>query len=378
MKRAAAAILSAALLTCGALLVRAQEGSAAEAAPAEPRQPSRAELGKKALEIVSVNLKSKDSEVRVRAAEVLGLAGNPSVRPALEKMMQDPDKYVRIAAAGAVWELGSPAGLKVLYAIINDSPKVSGESSSPLDALKVISRNKIREKAIEKLASMRGEKAAATLAKLKDDDHGSIRDAAARELARLGRKPELSQFLDALASEEEPVRYEAAVSLGRVCAKEAVRPLTELVSSEKSVRVRVAALEALKCSPGKQAAAAELLKLADDQNPTLRHRAVAALGGIRENNVKAKLKAVAAETTDIRLKLAARKGLADAGEPPDADTAYRALSAVSAEVRLEALEFTETLPAEDSLRLLSTALDDESQAVRLAAALQTIRRFAKK
>lgn len=384
MKSAAAASFCAFLLVlCGGISSiagakdepgpAAADGAKVQAGPAQ----TPAALGKNALHAVAVYLKSEDPEVRARAVEVLGLAGNAAARPVLEKMLQDPDKYVRIAAAGAVWELGSSAGLKPLYAVINEVPS-AGDDPSPLAALKVISRNKIREKAMDELVSMRGAKATDTLLKLRNDEHGSIRDAAARELARLGRADELSQFTDALTSDDEAIRYESASVLGRICARGAVSPLVSLLSSEKTVRVKVAALEALGCTPGKEAASAELLKFSEDENPTIKHRAVAALGGIKKADVKARLSAIAAGTTDIRLKLAACKGLALAGEPADGATAARALGAVSPEVRLEALDFINNLSAGEAQPLLAAALEDESPQVKLAAALQIIKRFAKK
>ncbi len=346
------------------------------AAPSAAQQ--RAELGKKALALVAGHLKDSDPEIRAQAATVLGAAGNNAASGVLAPMLRDGDKYVRIAAARALWELGDPSGLKTIYAIINAVP-AGGKADNPaLAELKLISQNKIREKALEALSAMRGEKAAELLRKMKNDDFGPIRDTAARELARLGRTEEFEQFAAALASEDEALRYEAASSLARICTGGAASGLLALLDKEKSVRVRMASLDAIKCEPGKKTAADQLLKLAEDANPAIKFKAVCALAGIKEETVKVKLAAMAADTTDIRLKLAIQKGLILAGAKGDASVPDRGYEAISPEVRIEALELLENFSPEQAQPLLTRAIEDESVRVKLTAALQIIKRFSRK
>lgn len=350
---------------------------AARAADAAPAVPTPGEAGKKALSVVAAHLKDADPEIRAEAAHVLGLAGNPAALGVLRRMLRDPNNYVRIAAARAMWELGSTEGLKPLYAIIN-TPPAGQASKSPLDELKKISMNKAREKGVETLAEMKREKAAETLERLKDDDSGIVRDAAARELARLGRTEELEQFVDALGSEDEAMRYEGAAALGRICAPGGAARVAKLLEEEKSVRVRSAAVEALGCAPDKESASALLLKLAGDENPTIRFRAVSGLAGLRAEAVRGRLAAIAGETADIRLKIAAYKGIMLAGGKGDIAVPERGAEAVSPEVRTEALELLRSFPESEALPLLARALDDENVRVELAAALQIITRFSRK
>ncbi|MBI5744269.1 MAG: HEAT repeat domain-containing protein [Elusimicrobia bacterium] len=341
---------------------------------------SRAELGRKALGLVVTQIKSGDSEVRAQAAEILGAAGNPSASPLLKRLLGDKDKYVRIAAARALWELGSPSGRKTVDASINDVPAQGPipVTNSPLVELKVISQNKIREKAMEALAAMKGKKAADDLFGLKNDNYGTIRDAAARELAKLGYDEELAQFTDALSSEDEALRYEGAMTMAKVCSASAAGALKGLLQGEKSVRVKMAALDAMKCNPDRKDAAAELLKLADDENPTIKYKAAAVLGTLKDERAKAKLAALASGTSDIRLKIAAQKGLILNGGQPDPLVARSALDAVSPEVKMDALDVVWTFSEDDAAPLLAAALDDTSVPVKLAAALQVIKRFSKR
>lgn len=350
------------------------------ALPGQAQALSKNELGRKALKTVVDHLKSQDSDVRALAASILGEAGNKAASGMLRNMLGDRDKYVRVAAARALWELGSPAGMKTVLGIINDVPAQGPitVTNTPLVELKIISQNKIRENAMEAYAGMKGEKASELLYKLKNDNYGPIRDAAARELARLGHDEELAQFTEALSDEDEGIRYQGASVLSRVCNSAASAPLAKLLAAEQSMRVRIAALDALKCAPEKKEAAAELLKLADDQNPTIKFKAVAALGGIKDPKVKEKLLAVAKETRDIRLRITAQKGLMLAGAAPDLNTARDALSAASADIRLEAVSVIASFPADDALPLLAQALDDQDTGVKLAGALQTLKIASRK
>jgi HEAT repeat protein len=351
------------------------------ALPCSAQTPvSRKDLGRKALGIVVTQLKSTDSELRARAAGILGDTGNSAADEVLKKMLADKDKYVRIAAAQALWNLGSPAGVRTIYNIINDVPAQGPVpvTNTPLVELKIISQNKIRERALAALSEMKGKDASDVLFKLKNDNYGTVRDAASRELARLGNKDELAQFTDALTSEDEGIRYEATVSLSRICAPAAAGPLKTLLQQEKAVRVQMAALDALKCNPDRKDAEDVLLKLADDQNPTIRYKAVSALRGISDPAVTAKLGSLVKETDDLKLKITAQEGLLSSGAEPDAVLTRSALGAGDPDVRLEAVDVVSYMPDDDAIPLLDSALGDASVQVRLAAALQVLKRFSKK
>lgn len=350
------------------------------AQPGQAQSLSKKELGTKALQIVAAHLKSDDSDVRALAARVLGEAGNKAAAGALRNMLGDRDKYVRIAAARALWELGSPAGLKTVTGIMEDVPAQGPVpvTNNPLVELKIISQNKIREKAMETYAWMKGEKAADLLYKLKNDNYGPVRDAAARELARLGRDEELAQFTAALTDPDEAIRYESCSVLAKVCHPSAAAPLAKLLAGENSVRVKMAALDALKCTPSRKDAADILVKLSDDDNPTIKYKAVAALGGIKDNKVKARLTAVAAETQDIRLRITAHRGLILSGTTGQLNPVRDAMSAASPDIRLEALEVAAALPDQDSFPVFAQALEDPDTTVKLTGALHILRKASRK
>jgi len=362
-----AASLLALILICTAL-------------PGQAQPISKKDLGLKALSTVAAQLKSDDSDVRAKAAEILGETGNKAAMGMLKTMLGDKDKYVRIAAAKALWELGSPAGMKTVYAILNDIPPQGpvAVTNTPLNELKIISQNKIRENAMEAITAMKGEKAAEELFKLKNDNYGTIRDAAARELARLGHEEELGQFMDALSSEDEAIRYESAVLMTKICAGPTAVPLKTILTSEKSLRVRMAALDALDCNPEKKDALPELLKLADDPNATIQYKAVSVLSGIKDPKAQGKLAEIFSGTTDLRLQITAQRGLMLGGGAPDIHLAQRAMDAANPDIKLEALDVISAFPESDAMPLLGQALNDDNVQVKLAAALQVLNRFSKK
>lgn len=345
---------------------------------ARGQEISNKDLGRKALETTLSYIKSQDSDIRGMAAEILGQTGNKSAAGVLKKLLADPDRHVRINAAQALWNLGDPSGLKIVYNIIGDVPAQGPVGNSPLVQLKIISQNKIREHAIEALARMREEKAAEMLFSLKNDNYGAIRDVAARELARLGYSDELAQFLDAVTSEDEAIRFEGANILAKICNSDAVAPLKNLLLNEKSIRVRIAALDALKCMGGGKGALDELLKLADDPNPTLKFKAVGALSAIRDKRAFEKLKAISGATNDINLKIASLRGLMAGGEKPDAEVFTRAFDSNNQDVKLDALKALQNVPDAGAKQYLLTALGDNSVNVRLGAALQVLKRFSRK
>ena len=139
----------------------------------------------------------------------------------------------------------------------------------------------------------------------------------------------------------------------------------------------MAALDALNCNPSRKEALGVLLKLADDDNPTMKYKAMTALAGIKDPGAQAKLAAVAAGTSDIRLKIIAQKGLILGGTPPDAATVRGALDAVSPDIKLAALDVVAAFPEDQAMPLLAAALDDINVQVKLSAALQVLKRFSR-
>ncbi len=334
-------------------------------------------LGRKALGIVVTHLADADSEVREKALRVMGATGNRGALSTLRKSLSDPDKHVRIAAAEALWQLGDSSGLRTVNAIINDKPAQGTIVNSPLVELKMISQNNIRARAVQALAAMRGKKSEQALFALLNDSFGKIRDTAALELARLGHADQLGQFTRALASEDEGLRFAGASALAAICSGGAVSGLRDLLSAETSVRVKMAALDALACSEGKEEALAELLSLSQDKNPSVSIKALSALGGIRSARAFERLTAVIDDAeSDLGLKLAAAGSLTVSGRKPPVQLLRRAADSNSPEARMAGLRLLPQLADAEASPYLEAFLADGDLGVRLEAALQTLKRFS--
>ncbi|HAF95353.1 MAG: hypothetical protein A2021_02145 [Elusimicrobia bacterium GWF2_52_66] len=378
-------VLSAFLLLSSAV---AGMGSALERSPEADNPPSNAawqapaysdkELGTKALETVIADIKSDDSDIRAMAAGVLGSAGNKAAEALLKNLLNDVNKHVRIAAAEALWKLGSPVGIKTLYAIINDVPAQEPVAHSPLVELKTISQNKIREHAIEAVVRMRGGKAVELLFSLKNDTYGAVRDVAARELSSLGYEEEMTQFIDALGSHDEAIRYQSAAVFAKICNAAALPKLKELLKNEPSVKVKTSVLDAIACIPERNSAAAELLVLSDDANPTVKYKAVVAMSGIKNKKVSARLAEINSDTGDIKLKLAILPALVPVSGKQKLETVSQALYAADPEIKVLAVRTLVNFEPDDAKPLLAAALSDENAEVKLEAALQLLRRLSKK
>lgn len=339
---------------------------------------SNQELGKKALQIVVSGLKSTDSDVRELSVKILGETGNKAVIGMLKKMLTDISKHVQISAAESLYILGDTSGLKKIYEIITDVPGRNPITNSPLVQLKIISQNKIREHAIEALVRIKKKEVENLLFQLKNDMYGEIRDVAARELARLGHDKELQQFVDALESEDEAIRHEGAVSLSKICNSDATENLKFALLKEKSMRVKIAILNAVQCLDFKRPLLPEVLKLSEDANPTIKFKAVSILSDIKNKTSFEKLKKIYEDSADISVRLVAMKGLIGFGEKHDLELLKHALSLNDNEIKQLSLSIIEKISIEEAKPLLSDCLNDSSQQIRLKAASQILKRLSKK
>lgn len=330
------------------------------------------DLPKQALHIIVSNLKSKDSDIRAYAVEALGKTKNLKLVPIIKKYLSDESKYVQMASVKALWNLADNGGIKKLYEIINDIPAQGTIVNSPLVELKIISQNKIRERAIEILVDLLGRKAKETLFELKNDNYGTIRDVAARELAKLGFKDELENFFDALNSKDEEIRYQSAQVLSKICPDD-IKKIIEALSSEKSVRVKMFLLDTIKCSMYKKDAIEQLLELSDDKNLTIRYKAIDAMGEIESSKVDEKLKKIYMDTPDFNLKFLALKYLLKKGK---ININYQEIDEIfnygDEDIKKGIIEISPFMEKEKALKYLSELMKDKNAYLQIDAAVAVI------
>lgn len=320
----------------------------------------------------------KNSDIRALSCEILGEIGNKSAAKLLKKKLRDASAHARIAAAGALYKLGDKSGLKVLYSIINDVPGKKPILNNPLLEMKIISKNKIREKAIETLAEILGGDSKEVLFALKRDSYGIVRDAAARELARLGENSETARFVYALEDEDDGIRYEAAKSVARICSGKTLEAMRNLMKIETSMDVKMAVFDYFLCLGDKDKLFMDMLKISLSKNPTIKFKAVLVLAGMDDGKAGEKLAEIFRESNDLGVKVAALGGMPEKEKNARAGVLVTALRSGEEDIKEAALRVLEKMDMSKIKKTLAGVLEDEDYRIRLLAARQLVQRLARK
>jgi HEAT repeat protein len=331
-----------------------------------------------ALNTIVSHLKNSDSDVKAYAIEALSKTHNSKLIPIIKKYLDDPSKYVQISAVKAMWELGEVKYVSKLADIINDTPKENIYKNDPLTQIKIISQNKIREKAIESLVDLSGIKASKFLLELKENDNfPQIRDVASRELAKIGFKDELTNFYQALNSNDEEIRNQAAQDLIRICPDEAGEILIA-IKKEKSIRVKILMIESLKCAKLNSKEEEDVIKFIDDENQTIRYKAISILVNSNSQKVLEKLKKVYEDTPDINIKLIVAKKLLKENLIKIEQSDIEYFNSINdSEVKRNFIGISSYIP-ELSLNYLINYLNDSNPYVQIDSAIQIIQMEKKK
>ncbi len=337
------------------------------------QEKEKISLPKKALEIIVKNLKEGDALVKAYAIEALGETGNKRIVPVIKKYAKDQNGYIRVAAGWALWKLEDESGLEVLYSIINEAPAQS-PVNDPLVELKSIAENKVREKAIEKVTAILGKRSKEMLVKLKNSDsYAFIRDVASRELAALGEKEELSGFYEGLSSPDEETRLQTAQIFSRICPKDSSK-LLEAVKKEKSSKVMMFLLEALRCDIKNKQAMQVLLSFCDDKNPTLRYKALYSLSNYSDPQAVEKIKTIYADTPDANLKVEAMSYLLSKGLiKADYEEITQIFSYGDSDIKRRLISLSGYMEKEKASLFLSSAMEDKDPYAALDACVKVIK-----
>jgi len=332
---------------------------------------------KKALNIVVSYLKNSDSDIRAYAIEALSKTQNTKLINVIKEYLNDESKYVQIATVKALWKLGEIKYTKILKDIIYDIPQKNPNQTNPLEELKVISKNKIREKAIEAFVDLVGIKANKILLDLKENDNfPTIRDVAARELAKIGYKEELKNFYDALTSKDEDIRFKASESLIRICPYEQSNIL-EAFKKEKSLRIKLNLLKALKCSKLSNNEEEYLIKIYLDSDKETKYQIAEILSKTSFPKTIEFIKKLYDDTPDIMIKLIFLRKLYEEKiiTITDEDVKYF-LSIPSKEIKKKLIELSDIIP--NSKNYLLEFLNDEDPYIKIDSAIAIIEKEAKK
>jgi len=217
-------------------------------------------------------LKFESPEMRLRAAQSLGIRGQTEAVEPLLKCLTKPEEkpFVRSAVYIALGKLGDRRGIPVLKACLNDEMREELRSDC-VTALGIMGDNGTLPQlltALEADSSFLVQSSAV-------DALGGFSDAAA------------VQTLAALVTEDgnRHLRQRAIRALGETGSQAAVRPLLKALSVSRSDNERLLIVRALTDLRSAEASA-PLTKLLDKtENPQLRTQIVITLGAIRDGDV---------------------------------------------------------------------------------------------
>jgi len=153
-------------------------------------------IGRPAVRLLILALKSKNSNIRSRAAEVLGEINDPRATKPLIKAAKDKDKYVRYSATKSLGEIGGYRAVNPLIAALRYSKTAA-----------------IRSEAAEGLMRIKDIRAVNPLIDALRDKDAAVRTAAANALAEMQTPISEKPLIAALMDPNIGVRHAAAEAL---------------------------------------------------------------------------------------------------------------------------------------------------------------------
>lgn len=333
----------------------------------------------KAFALLTSAMKDADPDVRALAAGQWGRIGSAAAKGPLRAALRDDSPYVRLAAAKSLRGLGDAGGVGTVESIVARAPKLpeKGKALGAAEEMRFIKINKVRVAAARTLGEIsKSTSSAAVLRKTFSEPDGTVRDAAAVALARMGAGEGLEDFVAALEAEDPAVRAQAAAALGDAGSADYAGAVSAL-ADDPEPRVRSEAMAALG-RIGSGAALSALRKGLGDEDELVRSKAIESLGmlGLREALPWLRAARESAPNVYVRLlAISAGARLGGRGEG-DVEAAQRALSQKDADTRLLAVECLEALGGEGGVKEnLEAALEDGDARVRVRAAGALLKLF---
>eukprot|EP00930_Biecheleria_cincta_P045271 TRINITY_DN31204_c0_g1_i1.p1 TRINITY_DN31204_c0_g1~~TRINITY_DN31204_c0_g1_i1.p1 ORF type:complete len:549 (-),score=126.10 TRINITY_DN31204_c0_g1_i1:66-1637(-) len=341
-----------------------------------------------AMQAMADQLTSWDHNTRKFGLQALGLQG-PAAEdhvPEIAKLLRDEEWEVRKAAAAALGKIGFKAAgeaAELGLALKDEDPSVRAEAAKALSlvgrvaALRQVERVAALAKEQEEDVAMA---AVACLSSLGEATRlvaflGSPRASVVRAaLVEIGRCPEArgqhrEQIAAALLHADAAVRLaacQASGELGADCSEEHLKRIAALQTSEKQVKVRRSAVQAL--GRAGEAGAAHLLVFLRDRDEEVRHFAadtLAACGGKTAAGKTAEL----LDDPDPGVRRAALMALGRMRENgrDEADAVATCLYDNDMGARLAAIQALSDLAAEDQASALGALCEDATKGVRQGA-----------
>lgn len=268
-----------------------------------------------AANVIETLLTDPNALIRIRCAEVLGRIADPMGISYLERLLEDENMEVAETAVYALGLIGSEEVLEPLKNCLSNKPK------------------HIRLRTLQALGITKKSDAVSIIEPSLTDFHSVVRAEAALSIASLGDTTAAVHCLDPLHDPSDKVVTSAVYAIGRL-------------------RYR--------------AAGAQIAKLLDHKDRTMRMRVAEALGRIKEEKAIDQFGALLLdEDRMVRIKTA--EALARIGEKKSARILEQVLASEDSYIRTIALEGITSSKNKKSFESVVPLLEDRSLMVRIAA-----------
>lgn len=205
-----------------------------------------------------VRASAKEPHVRANVARVLGrFLDRPEVREALWKLLDDPQKLVRMSALAGVAQMGSPPDIKPVVKLLRD-PDLN-----------------VQHRAIDALVQWKHPDTLTELLPLLQDDSEYIRRGAVEVLNAIADTQSIKQLLSAIKDSDWWVRERASDALIKIGGPRVVEAMLGLIKDDDEY-IRRTAIEVINAS-GDESAFDQVLEALEDSDWWVRERAIDAL-----------------------------------------------------------------------------------------------------
>jgi serine/threonine-protein kinase len=268
------------------------------------------------LDDLIARIEGKDPIARMHIINVLGRFNTPRVQEAVQKQLKDNNKFIRLAALGALTRMDGPFDVALLCSMLRD-PEIE-----------------VQNKAVDVVVRANHPDTIKYLVEVLKDENEYARRSAVEVLNAIGTPKSVKFLLEVIADSDWWVRTRAADALGKIGGPRVVEAVLELIRDENQ-DIRRAAIEILNQTKDERAVV-QLIEATKDKDWWVSERAVDALAEIGSTKAVPRLVEMLANTESKALPTVIR-ALGKIGSEKIIDDLLVILKRPEAEVKVEAI-----------------------------------------
>ncbi|MGA2709984.1 MAG: HEAT repeat domain-containing protein [Steroidobacteraceae bacterium] len=268
------------------------------------------------LDDLIARIEGKDPIARMHIINVLGRFNIPRVQEAVQKQLKDNNKFIRLAALGALTRMDGPFDIALLCSMLRD-PEID-----------------VQNKAVDVVVRANHPDTIKYLVEVLKDENEYARRSAVEVLNTIGTAKSVKFLLEVIADSDWWVRTRAADALGKIGGPRVVEAVLELIRDENQ-DIRRAAIEILNQTKDERAVV-QLIEATKDKDWWVSERAVDALAEIGSAKAVPRLVEMLANTESKALPTVIR-ALGKIGNEKIINNLLEILKRPEAEVKVEAI-----------------------------------------